>query len=42
MHNEYLIVVGPGISVVNINLGEEPVQIEEPKEIFLVQFEFNL
>ena len=35
-------VLFPGISVVSINLVEEAAQIEEPKEIFLVQFEFNL
>ena len=32
----------PGILVTSYNLVEEPGQIEEPKEIFLVQFEFNL
>ena len=31
-----------GISVVSYNLVEEPGQIEELKEILLVQFEFNL
>ena len=31
-----------GISVVSYNLVEEPGQIEELKEILLVQFEFNV
>ena len=31
-----------GISAVSYNLVEEPGQIEELKEIVLVQFEFNL
>ena len=31
-----------GKSVVSYNLVEEPGQIEELKEILLVQFEFNL
>ena len=32
----------PGILVTSYNLFEEPGQIKESKEIFLVQFEFNL
>ena len=32
----------PGISVASYILVEEPGQTEEPKEIFLAQFEFNL
>ena len=31
-----------GISVVSYNVIEEPGQVEELKEILLVQFEFNL
>ena len=42
MHNEHLVKVVKGIQVVSYNLVEEPGQIKEPKQILLVQFEFNL